>query len=84
MNNELEGVRKELSMPYKYYPGIFPDGLRKTTKTVRISGVLAEIITAHLLNTSLELCCYVNLLRLTENYLSPNCLLSLEVEGQTE
>jgi hypothetical protein len=85
MNNEPKGLRKEVFMPKsKYYPGILPADLRKTTKNLSIYGVPAEIRTDDLPNTSLKRCCYVNLLRLKENYLSPNCLLSLEVEGQTE
>lgn len=39
----------------KYYPGICLEDLRKNTKTlVRLTGVLGEMGTEHLLNTSLE------------------------------
>jgi hypothetical protein len=38
----------------KYYPSINPEGLRKTTKKLRILGVPAEILTEHFPTSSLE------------------------------
>jgi hypothetical protein len=52
MNGELERIWKEVVVVLtKYNPDIFLEGLRKTTKHL---GVLAEIRTEHLPNTSLE------------------------------
>jgi hypothetical protein len=44
-----------------YYSGIFSEELRRTTKNHRIAGVLSEIRTEYLPNTSLERYCYPNL-----------------------
>jgi hypothetical protein len=56
MNDEMERIWKEAIVAQsKYYPRIFLEGLKKTTKnTVRTAGVAAETRTEHLPNTSLE------------------------------
>jgi hypothetical protein len=50
MTDELEKIWKEAVVAwYGYYRRIFLEGLRKTTKTLGIAGVPAEIQTKHLL-----------------------------------
>jgi hypothetical protein len=44
LNNELEGLWKETVMvKFKFYLGIFPDGLWKTTKYIRKFGIATNI-----------------------------------------
>jgi hypothetical protein len=57
MNGELEAVVAHST----YYLGIFLEGLKKSTKILRISGVTVEIRSQHIMNTSLELYRYTSL-----------------------
>jgi hypothetical protein len=44
MNDELERISKEAVVTYSRYPGVYLEGLGKTTKKrIRIAGVPAEI-----------------------------------------
>jgi hypothetical protein len=57
MNDEIERIWKEAVLCYsRNYPGIFLEGLRETTDSLRIASVLDEIRIEHLLNISLD--CY--------------------------
>jgi hypothetical protein len=51
-NNELERIWKEATVvQFKYYPGAFPEGQIKTSKTsVRVAGLPAKIWNRYLLN----------------------------------
>ena len=44
-----------------YWPGIFLEGLRKTTISIKIADVPSETRSRHLPNTSLDCYCYANL-----------------------
>jgi len=50
--NLEESVRKRPWPTLSYYPDVFPQGLRKTTKELGTKGVPAEVQNKHLRNTS--------------------------------
>jgi hypothetical protein len=51
--NEQEMIRKEAVVAYlKYYSVIFVEGMRRTTKQLRIVGVSTETRTEYLTNTN--------------------------------